>query len=645
MRFRASTAAIFVAAVLSAGFLAATSAPPPPLHFVGEGIAVDLTVTPVSAEEPSAVLHAGQAVRVRFALSDTASRTPLSGLYPEAWMDGKGAEACSAKIASLLAGSLFTQPALDLNSYSVLVMNEDASLSVLDPYQSFGGTRLLAMVPLAAPAEDWTLAEDSSRLYASLPTADQVAVVDTAVWKVVRTLQVGLRPGRLALEPGGGAGRRLWVVHGERESALANIANISAVALPDGPVTEVTVGPGPHRLAFSPDGRKLYVTNAGDGTVSIVDTRKLAEVKRLPAGRTPSAVAYSSLAHAAYVASAKDGLVTVVDGERDEVVARLTAEPGLGDLRFAPGGRLGFLLNPQANLVHVLDAASQRIVQTGKVEKGPDQVVFSDTIAYIRHRGSENVLMVPLDKAGVEGQPLPVGDFPGGRAPFGDGAHPSPADGIIKAPGMNAVLVANPADRRIYFYKEGMAAPMGELGNSSREPRALLVLDRSLKERSPGIYETTATLPQAGRFEVAFFLDTPRLVHCFDLDVAASPTVPGAPVARQVKVEPLFDALPGKRLEAGRPETLRLRLTDRATGKPIAGAADLQVLLLPTGGNWNLRRTATPLSAGLYEVPLHVPSAGLYYLYVLSPSLGLKLQDTPPWSLPAVREGTEATKK
>ncbi len=640
--FRVGTAAAFlaVAAVLGAA--------PPPQHFVGEGIAVDLSVTPVSGESTNATLHAGEPVRIRFALSDTASRTPLSGLYPEAWMDGKGTETCSAKIATLLGGSLFNQPALDLNSYSVLVMNEDASLSVLDPYQSFGGTRLLAMVPLAAPAEDWALAEDSSRLYASLPAAGQVAVVDTAAWKVVRTLQAGLRPGRLALEPGGagGTGRRLWVVH--EDPTLPDIANIAAIALPDGPVTEVAVGAGPHRLAFSTDGRKLYVTNGGDGTVSIVDTRKLAEVKRLPAGRTPSAVAYSSLAHAAYVASAQEGLVTVVDGERDSVVARLTAEPGLGDLRFAPGGRLGFLLNPATDLVHVVDAASQRIVQTGKVEKGPDQVVFSDTIAYIRHRGSENVLMVPLDKAGVEGQPLPVGDFPGGRAPFGDGAHPSPADGIIKAPGMNAVLVANPADRRIYFYKEGMAAPMGELGNSSREPRALLVLDRSLKERSPGVYETTATLPQAGRFEVAFFLDTPRLVHCFDIDVAASPTVPGAPVARKVKVEPLFDALPGERLAAGRPETLRLRLIDGATGKPIAGVADLQILLLPTGGNWNLRRTATPVAAdtsGLYEVSLHVPSAGLYYLYVASPSLGLKLQDTPPWSLPAAREGTEATKK
>ena len=643
MRRRPSTAAaVFAvaAAVLGAGLtsgrsVAQRAVPFAPLRFVGEGIAVELTVAPI-AETSSATLVAGQPVRIRFALSDTASRTPLSGLYPEAWMDGKGSETCSAKIASLLGGSLFTQPALDLNSYSVLVMNEDASLSVLDPYQSFGGTRLLAMVPLAAPAEDWTLAEDSSRLYASLPTANQIAVVDTAAWKVIRTLHPGPRPTRLALEPGG---RRLWVVHGEADSLL------SALALPEGAATEVAVGPGPHRLAFSPDGRKLYVTNAG--TVSIVDTRKLAEVKRLPAGRTPSAVAYSPLAHAAYVASAADGLVTVIDGERDEVVSRLTAEPGLGDLRFAPGGRLGFLLNPQADLVHVLDASSQRIVQTGKVEKGPDQVVFSDTLAYIRHSGSENVLMVPLDKAGVEGQPLPVGDFPGGRSPFGSGGHPSPADGIIKAPGMNAVLVANPADRRIYFYKEGMAAPMGELGNSSREPRALLVLDRSLKERSPGIYETTATLPRAGRFELAFFLDTPRLVHCFDLEIAAPQAPPGAPVARQVKVEPLFDALPGKRLAAGRPETLRLRLTDRATGQPITGTTDLHVLLLPTGGNWNLRRTATPLpgEVGLYEVTLHVPSGGLYYLYVESPSLGLKLQDTPPWSLPAARQGPEATKK
>ena len=74
--------------------------------------------------------------------------------------------------------------------------------------------------------------------------------------------------------------------------------------------------------------------------------------------------------------------------------------------------------------------------------------------------------------------------FPAGQNPPDKASRPSPAASIVQVPGANAVLVANPADRAIYFYKEGMAAPLGHFRNYNREPRAVLVVDRSLQERS-----------------------------------------------------------------------------------------------------------------------------------------------------------------
>jgi hypothetical protein len=85
------------------------------------------------------------------------------------------------------------------------------------------------------------------------------------------------------------------------------------------------------------------------------------------------------------------------------------------------------------------------------------------------------------------------------------------------------MLVANVADKQIYYYTEGMAAPMGNFENYKREPRAVLVADRSMREVKTGTYETVTRLPRDGAYDVAFLLDSPRIMHCFEAKVAENP--------------------------------------------------------------------------------------------------------------------------
>ena len=69
------------------------------------------------------------------------------------------------------------------------------------------------------------------------------------------------------------------------------------------------------------------------------------------------------------------------------------------------------------------------------------------------------------------------------------------------------VITTNPADKAIYYYREGMAAPMGHFKNFKVEPRAVMVVDRSLREVEPGVYSTDVKLTRSGQFDVPFFLD------------------------------------------------------------------------------------------------------------------------------------------
>ena len=594
------------------------------------GLGIELAIEPVDGT--AGPLREGQSARVRLTLTDTLTGTPMSRLYPGAWLDLLGARLpgdpvetdCSQRVQALIGGSLLSRPEVDLNAYYVLVLNEDATISVVDPLFGYGSSKLLNMVFLKSPGEDWALSSDGRRLFVSMPDVNRVAAVDTASWKVVGEIETPPRPRRIGLQPDGHA---LWVTRDGGVSALdpeglRTLANIATSA------TGAT-GRGGHDLAFSDDSRFVFVTNEEDGTVSVIDAARLAKLRDVATGDRPVSIAWSSQAKRAYVAGARRGTVIAVDGASPKPLARIEAGPGLGRIRFAPGGRLAFVVHPNRNAVHILDAASNRIIQTAEVEAEPDQVTFSDELAYVRHRGSETVLMIPLKSVGEPGRHVPLVDFPGGQHPPGRLPRATPADGIVQAAGQAAVLVANAEDGVIYFYKEGMAAPMGHFQNYGKTPRAVLVVDRSLREVRPGVYETLAQMGPAGKYELDLLLDSPRVVHCFPLTVAADPALAAARRPKlDVKVE-----IDGKAARAGDEVSVRLRITDPAGQGPRRGLRDVQVLTFLSPGTWQQRQWAEEVGEGLYEIRFRPPEAGLYFVFVGVDSAGLPLAQSPHASL------------
>jgi YVTN family beta-propeller protein len=589
---------------------------------VQEGIAVELSVAP--SDPRAGDLREGGRARVTLRFSD-ASGNPLNGLYPAAWMDrlpAAGAqtdpEACRKKTQGFLGGSLLSRPEVDLNTYYVLSLNEDATISVVDPLFGYGNSKLLEMVFLRSPGEDWVLTPDGARLFVSLPGSDRVAVVETANWKVVTEIEVK-KPRRLVLQPDGAL---LWVGREGGVTAIATRALRKA--------GEVATGRGVNDLAVSHDSRFLFVGNDGDGTVSVVDTGRLEKVSNMAVGAGPLSLDWSAPGQAAWVASA-DGTLSAVRPDSSEPAARVRLEPGLGRLRFAPGGRLAFIPHPAKNAVHILDAARGRIVQTADVEAGPDQVTFSEELAYVRHQGSETVLMIPLKEVGVEGRPVPLVDFPGGQHPPGRLPVPTLADGIVRAPGAAAVLVANPEDQAIYYYKEGMAAPMGHFPAYGKHPRAVQVVDRSLRETAPGVYETGVELGRAGNYEVAVLVGSPKILHCFPLTIAENPALAKGRKPRALNVEYLAD----REVRVGDEVAVRLKLTD-PDGVPKTGLKDVRVLTFLAPGQRQHRQVASEVGNGLYEVRFRAEEEGVWYVFLEVASAGVSFQGSPSFTLRAV---------
>ncbi|HYH08129.1 MAG TPA: YncE family protein [Thermoanaerobaculia bacterium] len=497
-----------IASIFLPIFLLASS-----LTVVDNGVTVDVAVQRAGT---SSAARAGEDADVTLRVRD-ASGAPLKNLGINAWFVPHRAgtpplprKECVARVGTFTAGSLFHQPAVDLNVYHVVTLNDDATLTVVDPRFGFGGTHLLAIVELEAPGEDWSFHEAKQELFVTMPAAGKVAVVDTRTWKVAQNIEVGANATRIERQPDGGY---LWVTYDGGVAAIDPLKKSVAA--------RIATDAGPHDLALSHDNRYAFITNAAAGNTSVIDVQTLKSLRRVPTGTRPMSVAWSPLAQAAFVVSESDGGVFAVDPKRSAPRAKDTAEAGLNRIRFAPNGRLAFVTNPQHDVVHIVDATTAKVIQTADVEDGPFEVSFSETIAYVRHLRSETVLMITLANVGKAGAPVHIADFPGGQHAFGVKSRPSPFPGIIVSPGQGAVLVTNPADGEVYFYKEGMAAPMGRFSAYRHTPRAAIVIDRSLREVKPAVYATLARMPQrAGTYDVALLIDQPRVIACAQVTIA-----------------------------------------------------------------------------------------------------------------------------
>jgi hypothetical protein len=165
---------------------------------------------------------------------------------------------------------------------------------------------------------------------------------------------------------------------------------------------------------------------------------------------------------------------------------------------------------------------------------------------------------------------------------------------------------------------------MGSYSGYGHSVTAATVVDRSLKEVEPGIYAGKVKIPVAGRYDVAFLLDNPRVLHCFSADALSNPALKKG--LGEVAVE--FVDFPAK-AAAGSMVPIRVRLTDPSTREPRDGLADVRVLYHVVPGGPKSEAEAVARGGGVYEAAARLDRPGAWYFFVSVPSLKVKPSAVP----------------
>lgn len=595
------------------------------------GVKVEFTVKSEDFFFGPKNVESGGLATVKLRITDETTSAARENIVPRAWIEAvsdpqaTSDERCSSRVAAFARGGLTDRPLVDLNSFFVLALNQEPTISVIDPLVNFGGmTQLYAMLELPSPGADWALSDDQQLLVVTSPASGAVSVASTASFDVIGTVELGGAPVHVRLQPDG---RYAWVTNDADDPDVGGLSLVDTGSLDV--VAHLSIGNGHHELALAPDGTRAYVSSRDSGTIAAVDTAGRRVANEAAVGAAPAAIAVSPRDGALWVGDGSSGVVRVLDPASLATRREVPTLGGVSSLRFSPDGGWVFATSPTTGRVTVIDARRDSAPRGVSIAGAPDLVVFSDTAAYIHLRDRAALGVVQLAElngaAPIELTELSYGSQ---QRPPGAGGG-ALADPIATTPGEPALLIADPGEGEIAYHLEGADAPAGSLQNYNRVPVAVGVVNRGFEEEAPGIYSARFRVPESGSFDVAVLLDSPRVIHCFRFTAREDATAAVTP--GRVPELTLAEALPTMR--AGSEVRLLVRLEDGVTGESITDATDLVAVVGETSGGWSARAVAVPVGDGTYEVGITLPRAGTYNLIFSLSSLGAGPQDLPAWTL------------
>ncbi|HVO13488.1 MAG TPA: multiheme c-type cytochrome [Vicinamibacteria bacterium] len=114
----------------------------------------------------------------------------------------------------------------------------------------------------------------------------------------------------------------------------------------------------PINLAFTPDGREVWVACESSGSVIVVDAARRVRLAEIPVGSQATGVAFSPDGRTAYVTARRDDALAVVDVASRKVVKTIPVSDEPHGVAAGPEGKAVFVMGTGIDAVSVIDLAS-----------------------------------------------------------------------------------------------------------------------------------------------------------------------------------------------------------------------------------------------------------------------------------------------
>ena len=138
----------------------------------------------------------------------------------------------------------------------------------------------------------------------------------------------------------------------------------------------IEIGGRPRGIGFSPDRTKVYVALGDTNAIGVIDTQTLEILRRVPAGSDPEAFDVHPNGHI-YLSNEDDGLASVLDPETGKILAEVEVGIEPEGVAVSPDGRSVYVTSESTNMVHVISIPEHEVTANILVGARPREVAFS----------------------------------------------------------------------------------------------------------------------------------------------------------------------------------------------------------------------------------------------------------------------------
>ena len=277
---------------------------------------------------------------------------------------------------------------------------KDNTVSVIDIAEK----RVLTTVPIPPGPHGIVITPDNRWVYVASDGASTVSVIDTTTDKLIENIEVGKNPHGLAITPDGKF--VLVAVYDTDSVAFIDTANRKVVGT-------VPVGK-PHNIAVHPKGTVAYVGSQTPGSFSlaIIDLQGRTVKGTVPLDKTPRGLEFGPNGKNLYITEAGVDSVVVIDPSVNKIVTQIPVGVSPHYANFTADGKRGLAVVQGPSLLAVFNPQTNSVEKSIKVGSQPHwvAVVPGNKTALTANESSNDVSIVDLESDAVTN--IPVGGAP-----------------------------------------------------------------------------------------------------------------------------------------------------------------------------------------------------------------------------------------
>jgi YVTN family beta-propeller protein len=142
-------------------------------------------------------------------------------------------------------------------------------------------------------------------------------------------------------------------------------------------INTVAVAPRSEGFDLSPDGKELWIANAQQGTISIIDVHDRKIVQTIPSVKAANRIKFSPDGKYVLAPDTSSNELLVIDVSARKEYKRITLPGNSEGVVIAPGGRFAYATLNSRDGVAVVDLKTMSFINEVKTGKGPDGLAWA----------------------------------------------------------------------------------------------------------------------------------------------------------------------------------------------------------------------------------------------------------------------------